>query len=226
MEPNIIKEVGSTLSRALSAITADFGGHFEDQRRDFGKSIRIKNDCLAFSKDIIELVKTGEYEKAYSLLESLDKLVESLQNLNIPQDKMWEVRADVEQEWVEAWLVYMLAHVLFEESAMPKDLPSLKTTRQSYLAGLGDVPSELGKIISFRFRNPQLTKAGRIQILTIYLEVSDTILKTLKEFRYTYPLVINNSRWKGDRNKFSGKIRGVERVIMELEQQFSTLLVS
>jgi hypothetical protein len=86
---------------------------------------------------------------------------------------------------------------------------------QSWLAGIGDSVSELGKILNRRLRSPKLSLRQRILLRERFIADSEEVYAFLHQFlgKGVVPMIINNSRRRGFRNTFRGLLQSVEWVI-------------
>lgn len=216
------KQIGSLTSPSLKAqldfILHDVGdlqNFFEDQRRNIGRAYALSADIVLLTKKGIAALKRGDFGEADSMEKEIKRRFDLLLELNLPEDIKWQFASEVGQEIVEFVFVKLLLPVLFdgkELEAIP-DANDLKVTPQAYLAGLGDVPGELGKFVAEYFIKNSVPKKERREIRMRYLSLITQIYEVLDRFETVYPKVINASRRRGYNFRFSvlARVRGIVR---------------
>lgn len=207
-----------TLQSQLDFILHDVGdlqNFFEDQRRNIGGAYALAGDTVLLTKKGIAALKSGDDQEADSLETEIKRRYERLLGLNIPEDIKWQFASEVGQELVEFIFVKLLLPVLFsgEELEFIPEPNDLKVTPQAYLAGLGDVPGELGKFVADHFIKNSVPKKERREIRIQYLSLITQIYEVLDQFETVYPRVINATRRPGYNFRFSvlARVRGIVR---------------
>ena len=193
---------GSTLGENVFSVNLDelmnMQGHFEDQRRSIGKAHQLKNEVCALSKEGVSLLGKGLLKEAQEKLDRSQSANKQLRELNIPTDVMWELDNDAGQELAELALLISAYPIIVGKTEtgllkFPTD-EDLKINPTAYLAGLADAASEITKLAV------DLDLNGLAKTETIYrqaLYVVQEISQILHTFSRTYPMVLNNTRRRG-----------------------------
>jgi predicted translin family RNA/ssDNA-binding protein len=210
--------VSLTLKDSLEFVLHDLHnalGLFEDQRRNIGRAYAISGDTVLLTKKAIATLRRGDHDEADSMEKEIKRRFEMLLELNLPEDIKWQFSSEVGQEIVEFVFVKLLLPVLFEgkELEVIPDANDLKVTPQAYLAGLGDIPGELGKFVAEHFIKKSVPKKERREIRLRYLDIITQIYDVLDQFETVYPRVINATRRRGYNFRFSvlARVRGIVR---------------
>jgi predicted translin family RNA/ssDNA-binding protein len=113
---------------------------------------------------------------------------------------------EAEQELVEyayTWPLYRFLIEGRELEALPDFVSDLGVTLEAYLAGLGDVPGELGKQMNTYIISKFLPRPTRIAMRKAFLDIAEEIFEVLDEFENAVPTTINASSQRGYTYRFT-----------------------
>lgn len=207
------------LYTALAQTTEGLAELFEQQRRDFGGAHRIGNEIRTLAKEGVAILEQGGSEdRLAACRKRIDDLWQELDGLNLPQDIRWQFDAENGQERVEFILVSDFFPYLdpTKDLATIESLPNyedLKTTPQTWLAGLGDTVGELSKLQLRKLCQSGLDRAQRLALRRRFVEIAGFIHDALGQFETAYPIVVNNSRRRGFFNTFRGLLVRIDHLI-------------
>lgn len=187
---------------------------WEIQRIALGKAYRLSGDILNLTKKAIHALKHKPYKVAALCQEILWRYKEMLR-LKLPGDIAWQFQAEVGQEIVEVDFVKNLFWTLFfaRDPQLPSMPEELEVTPQAYLAGIGDVAGELGKIMEEFFLDCEVSEFDRVVYELRFRDVYCALYDFLEQFETVYGRVINNSRRPGYGNTYRGMLRGVQVMV-------------
>ena len=216
-DPNI-PELTRKLSSKVSEQAVDFSNSFEEQRVNFGKSHGLGNDLRRLAHaGVCALVRndTKAVEEFRTIIRGLWGL---LAELELPGDLAWTFDSENGQEMVEFEIVISLYPILVadnelnEISTIPSD-KDLNVRPQTWLAGLGDAVTELGKMHRLRMTKHGLSKTQRLAMRERYLKIANGIRSSLDKFETAYAMIINNSRRKFFSDTFRGLLGRIDNLI-------------
>lgn len=199
----------------LAEATKDFEDIFEEQRRKLGMAFRTLNIGNHHSKMVFRSLGDGELEEAKKHLDECLEKYNELKQANIPSIFLRELVNDAGQELYEAVLGFELYPFLIGKNdalkiSLPNDM-DFDITPQALLAGMGDVASELGKLIELIFyyqvKHGSL-KISRKELFERRILIAEAIQVYMDRYASAYPLVLSASRRPGQ--GFSNKKRGVD----------------
>ena len=217
------------LHNALLDVTADFSEIFEKQRRDFGGAHRIGNEIRTLSKQGVAMLEFGDMTAAENCEKKIKELWKQLYDLSLPEDICWQFDSENGQEMVEFIIVKQLFPYLDPSADLVRidSLPSyenLQVTRQTWMAGLGDVVGELSKLQLRRLCDHNLDRKQRLALRRRFVEIAETIRGALGQFETAYPIVVNNSRRRGFFNTFRGVLVRMDNLIERHLDAIATML--
>ena len=187
---------------------------FEQQRKNIGKAYSLANTIREASKDGPFHLGNRDFENSGLCSSEMKGVWQDLMRLDLPTDIAWQHQAEAGQEMVEFIYVELLYKAIIT-GEIPK-LPShleLMVTPQTWLAGLGDVSGELGKLMLKEVLNPKLSIEDRIGIYEKFLKIYHELYDFLERLENVYGMVINNSRRRGYGNTYRGLILRLQRLI-------------
>lgn len=222
-------EIGMQIEDQLNVILHDLNNtsdFFEDQRRNIGKAYALSGEILKLTKVGIAALKSNGDARAKEIEDTARFKFGILRKLNLPEDIRWQFTSEVGQEIVEFVVVRLLYPVLFciEGHEMPifPDFDELEVTPQAYLAGLGDVPGELGKLFAdYLIASSELDMKEKLALRQRYLQICFGIHRVLDQYETTYPRVINATRRRGYSFRFSVLARMRDIIRREQERVIS-----
>lgn len=212
---------------ALNEISDKFkmSEKFEDQRRNIGKAYGIAGKIRESSKDGIYWLKMGELTKAQICADDIKKQWLDLIRLDLPKDLAWQHQSEAGQEMVE--FIYIIILYSYAEGRLKEiKFPShedLMVSMPTWLAGVGDAVTELGKLMLKKLLDRKLSIDERVAIIEYYLDIYKQIYDFLEKLENVYGLVINNSRRRGYGNSFRGLVQRISKFIEREEQKLSDI---
>ena len=198
--------------------------NFEDQRKNIGKAYSLANTIREASKDGPFHLGNQDFENSGLCSSEMKSVWQDLIRLNLPADIAWQHQAEAGQEMVEfiyAELLYK-AVITGETPKLPSHL-ELMVTPQTWLAGIGDASTELGKLALKKLLNPKLSINDRIEIYEKFLKIYRELYDFLERLENVYGLVINNSRRRGYGNTYRGLVLRIQRFIERQEEKLLEL---
>ena len=183
--------------------------HFEEQRRHIGRAHQFRNKICHLSKVGINELGKGSIFEAEIRFTECQMAFDELEKLNLPEDKMWEFRNDAAQEMVELMALIKFYPSLIGDDSEPQipDDQEMVVPETAWLAGIADAAGEVNKLIvdiEFNQVVPQTLIAG---VYESGVTVIQKMAKILDKFALVYPLVVSNTRRRGQ--GFSSKLRYV-----------------
>lgn len=160
------------------------------------------------------------HEEALLCSNEIKGVWQDLVRLDLPADIAWQHQAEAGQEmgeFIYLELLYKATHT----GKTPK-LPShqdLMITPQTWLAGIGDATTELGKLMLKDLLDVKLSLEDRIGIYEKFLKIYRELYDFLERLENTYGLVINNSRRRGYGNTYRGLLLRIQRFIERQEEK-------
>lgn len=200
------------------AEVTELQAYFEDQRRSLGRAHQLKNEVCASSHEGIAELGRARVQRAQEILTYSQRALEDLQDLNIPVDIKWQLSNDASQELAELAILIAVYPVLIGKT----DIQTLKvpTDRHleidppSYLVGLADAASEITKLVIALELN-MVSDAATLEARGLY--IVEKIAAILHQFDRTYPLVLNNTRRRGQ--GFHKKLRQVSFAELRIQER-------
>ena len=196
---------------------------FEQQRKNIGKAYSLAGKIRELSKDGVFHLGNQNFEEVNLCSSEMKSLWQELVKLDLPADIAWQHQAESGQEMAEFIFVELLYKMVADNGEAPK-LPShqdLMVTPQTWLAGIGDATSELGKLMLKQLLNPKLAIGDRTIIYEKYLQIFHDLYDFLERLENVYGLVINNSRRRGYGNTYRGLVLRIQRFIEKQEESNS-----
>ena len=196
---------------------------FEQQRKNIGKAYSLAGKIRELSKDGVFHLGNQNFEEVNLCSSEMKSLWQELVQLALPADIAWQHQAESGQEMAEFIFVELLYKMVADNGEAPK-LPShqdLMVTPQTWLAGIGDATSELGKLMLKQLLNPKLAIGDRTIIYEKYLQIFHDLYDFLERLENVYGLVINNSRRRGYGNTYRGLVLRIQRFIEKQEESNS-----
>ena len=198
---------------------------FEQQRKNIGKAYSLAGKIRELSKDGVFHLGNQNFEEVNLCSSEMKSLWQELVQLALPADIAWQHQAESGQEMAEFIFVELLYKMVADNGEAPK-LPShqdLMVTPQTWLAGIGDATSELGKLMLKQLLNPKLAIGDRTIIYEKYLQIFHDLYDFLERLENVYGLVINNSRRRGYGNTYRGLVLRIQRFIEKQEEKLLDL---
>lgn len=206
-----------------------FRDRFEQQRRNIGKAFSLANEIREISKRGIKMLAQATEGNGYEIATVEAEMKErwrELRGLDLPGDLAWRHDTEAGQEMFEFIVVARLfpnvvSEVNAEVMITGSEIPSaemLDMPPQTWLAGLGDAPGEMMKLLEDRLCRADLSAGTRFQYRKNLLCIATEIYEFLSDYETCYEMVINNSRRRGYGNTFRGmlgRVRGVIRRVQE-----------
>ena len=175
------------LHNALLDVTADFSEIFEKQRRDFGGAHRIGNEIRTLSKQGVAMLESSDMTAAENCEKKIKELWRELYELNLPEDIRWQFDSENGQEMVEFIIVKQLFPYLDPLTNLDKidslsSRENLQVTRQTWMAGLGDVVGELSKLQLRRLCQSGLNREQRLALRRRFVGIAEIMRTALCKF--------------------------------------------
>ena len=187
---------------------------FETQRRNIGKAYGLAAKIREASKDGIFHLGNKNFEDTNLCSSEMKSSWEELVRLDLPEDIAWQHQSEAGQEMVEfAYVELLYKATLTGETPKVLSHQDLMVTPQTWLAGIGDATSELGKLMLKDLLNPKLSLEERITIYERFLKIYHELYDFLERLENVYGLVINNSRRRGYGNTYRGLVLRIQRFI-------------
>lgn len=194
---------------------------FNEQVRSVALAHRLSNEIRTLSKEGIALLKQGaDKPKLGEIKKKMENLLMDLNRLNLPADTLWKFVAEASQEYVEYIYVCLWWFYIRDGGEAPSVTPDsdeLCVTPQAWLAGLVDVPGELGKL--FTDEALSLSSDQQKGILKRLIAVCEDIYKFLDKFETITPQIVENNRYKGYGNTLRGALGRIRGQIQRHKQQ-------
>lgn len=183
--------------------------HFEEQRRHIGKAHQLRNKICRLSKVGISELGEGNLIEAEIHFTDCQMAFDELKKLNLPEDMMWEFRNSAAQEMVELMaLIKFYPSLIGDDKQGEPQMPDnqeMVVSETAWLAGIADATGEVNKLIvdiDYHSVVPQTEIAG---VYERGVAVIQTMAEILDKFALVYPLVVSNTRRRGQ--GFSSKLR-------------------
>ena len=106
-------------------------------------------------------------------------------------------------EYAYTWPFYRFLVEGREIECLPDFVENLDVSLEAYLAGLGDVPGELGKQMNTYIIRKFLPRPTRIAMRKLFLDIAEQIFEVLDEFENAVPSTINASNRRGYTYRFT-----------------------
>lgn len=214
------------LRDGLMELTAGWKDLFEQQRRNIGKAFGLANEIREVSKKGMLAIEAGDATNIEDYKKSLRRLWEEL-NLEMPRDISWRFDTETGQEMVEFFAVAEFYPALLSDKQpdwTSISAEALEVAPQTWLAGIGDAATEIGKLELKRLGQKGLFRNVRITIREKHIMMLEEIRDVLGQFETAYPMVINNSRRPGFFNTYRGLLMRLDRVIESERQAIAAIL--
>ena len=197
---------------------------FETQRRNIGKAYSLANKIREASKDGVFYLGNRAFQQANECSSEMKSAWEELVRLDLPNDIAWQHQSEAGQEMVEFIFVELLykASLTGETPKLPSH-QDLMVTPQTWLAGIGDATTELGKLKLKNMLNSKLSLSDRISIYEKFLKIYHELYDFMERLENVYGLVINNSRRRGYGNTYRGLVLRIQRFIENQEEKLLDL---
>ncbi|NCN52921.1 hypothetical protein GW950_00465 [Candidatus Wolfebacteria bacterium] len=222
-------EVTKAIFKEINRLTEKFHPVFEEGRRNLGKSHGMRNANNVLSHFGIQALQRGDMATAKEAKSLMDEATDILKNMEgIPRDLEWQFDATADQERAEFVIVMELYPYLSINKNMEglsiSSNEDLQMTPQSWLSGLGDATSELGKVYRRNLCERGLSKEDRVAMRERYVDIAEGIREALGRFETAYAMVINNSRSRNFGSTFRGLLGRIDGLIERERDKISIML--
>ena len=219
--------ISRKLKSEISEITGAYVDSFEEQRKNIGKCYALGNNIRELSKIGISFLKRNESENVSKVQALIKKAWTLLGEFNIPQDMAWTFDNENGQEMVEFEVSVVLYNCLYTDiDPETIHLPSeqeLNVRPQTWLAGIGDAVTEVGKVHLERLCVDGIPKSQRIAARKKYIDMACSLREGLDRFETAYGQVVNNSRRKGFANTYRGLLMRIDRMIIREQEALAAI---
>lgn len=193
-------------------IVNEMGADFEEQRRHIGRAHQTRNKICHLSKVGIGELGKGNLVEAEINFTDCQMAFDELTKLNLPEDKAWEFRNDAAQEMVELMAIIKFYPFLIGDQSKPigiqmPDNEKMGVSKTAWLAGIADAAGEINKVIVDMDYHSVVPQAEITGVYERGVSVIQKMAKILDKFALVYPLVVSNTRRRGQ--GFSSKLRYV-----------------
>lgn len=221
-EGNAIPDINEQLKKLAEELKLN--ELFETQRRNIGKAYSLANKIREASKDGAFYLGNQDFKQANECSSEMKSAWEELVRLDLPNDIAWQHQSEAGQEMAEFIYVELLykAAIAGETPKLPSH-KELMVTPQTWLAGIGDAVTELGKLVLKDKLHPKLSINDRISIYEKFLKIYHELYDFLERLENVYGLVINNSRRRGYGNTYRGLVLRIQRFIENQEEKLLEL---
>ncbi|MBI3046223.1 MAG: hypothetical protein HYY86_01590 [Candidatus Harrisonbacteria bacterium] len=197
---------------------------FETQRRNIGKAYGLANKIREASKDGVFHLGSKDFENALLCSDEMKSAWQDLISLDLPADIAWQHQAEAGQEMVEFIYVQLLYKgILIGQTPKLPSYQDLMVTPQTWLAGIGDATTELGKLMLKDLLDTKPSIDDRILDYEKFLKIYRELYDFLERLENVYGLVINNSRRRGYGNTYRGLVLRIQRFIERQEEKLLEL---
>lgn len=198
---------------------------FKAAKGAVAKAYNLESEIRGLSHRGIVAFKQGDAVTADECKVAMEEPWEKLADLDLPKDVFWQHDAQAGQELVEFYGVLWLHAKLFGGSgSMMKSAEDLRTTIQSWLAGIADAVTETSKLLRKKLRSAEMSRKERISLREKFINAAEQVVEYLGKFEDCPPMLVNNSRYRGYMNTFRGAISRVETCIERHEDSLLAML--
>ncbi|MDO8466783.1 MAG: hypothetical protein Q7S83_01430 [bacterium] len=154
----------------------------------------LESEIRELSHRGIVAFKNGDIVTADECKVAMDEPWAKLAELDLPQDVFWQHDAQAGQEIVEFYGVLWLYAKLFggNDSQM-KSAGDLRTTIQSWLAGIADAVTETSKLLRKKLRSSEMSRKERIALREKFITVAEEVVEFLGQFEDCPPQLVNKT---------------------------------
>lgn len=198
---------------------------FRAAKGAIASAYNLESEIREASHAGIVAFKNGDIVTADECKMAMDRPWAKMAELDLPQDVFWQHDAQAGQELVEFYGVLWLHSRIFggQESQM-KSAGELRTTVQSWLAGIADAVTETSKLLRKKLRSKEMGRKERIALRESFIVVAEEVVEFLGQFEDCPPQLVNNSRYRGYMNTFRGALSRVETCIERHEDSLLAML--
>lgn len=198
---------------------------FKAAKGAMASAYNAESEIRELSHRGIVAFKNGDIVAADECKLAMDSPWKKLAELDLPMDVFWRHDAQAGQELVEFYgVLWLHSKVSGGSESMMKSAEDLRTTIQSWLAGIADAITETSKLLRKKLRSKEMSRKERIALREKFIFVAEEVVEFLGQFEDCPPQLINNSRYPGYMNTFRGVIGRVETCIERHEDSLLAML--
>lgn len=206
-----------------------FKVRFDRGKGNVARAYQYDSDIRELSKVGIAALPDGNGDEVNRCGDGMIAKWEESGKLDLPGDIRWQHDAESSQEMVEFFATACLYPPIVNRPYCHKwqTIPSaeqLNVTPQSWLAGIGDTPGEVGKLLDDYLCREDVSRADRIACRKRFIETMREVYDFLDQFESCVPMIINNSRRMGYGNTFRGLLGRVRGAIRHQQECLIRLL--